>query len=162
MVTLDIFFCFSLLSSILGFSALGFSKLHRWEFRTQRTLLTSCRNGYDPSPKKRSIGEGVNENAMRRKRGRPARESDVAGPEADPSTMSPHESEAVARRMEKRRCQYCARVFSRIEHRVRHEKTTRKWLTCLSRIAMSTPLTICRHGRKTLSVPVLLKGLLEE
>ncbi|EKG19353.1 Amidohydrolase 2 [Macrophomina phaseolina MS6] len=84
-------------------------------------------NGYS-AVNKRALGEGVNDNSMRKKRGRPPKESEVPTTETASAAvpMSPVETEAAARRMEKRRCQYCQRIFSRIEHRVRHEKTTRK------------------------------------
>ncbi|KAL1624011.1 hypothetical protein SLS56_007993 [Neofusicoccum ribis] len=95
-------------------------------YRNAETLLgikAGQENDYNNLPNKRPLVEGVNENSIRRKRGRPPKDSDA--PAADAQTaMSPVETEAAARRMEKRRCQYCQRIFSRIEHRVRHEKTT--------------------------------------
>ncbi|KAB2577372.1 Decarboxylase orsB [Lasiodiplodia hormozganensis] len=97
-------------------------------YRNAEALLkirTGEDNGYSNLAHKRALGEGVNDNSLRKKRGRPPKDSDM--PPSEPGAqvpISPVESEAAARRMEKRRCQYCQRIFSRIEHRVRHEKTT--------------------------------------
>ncbi|OJD37588.1 amidohydrolase 2 [Diplodia corticola] len=94
-------------------------------YRNAEALL-KLRAGEDYSnpAQKRALGEGVNDSS-RKKRGRPPKESDVPAPEPGaPMPNSPVESEAATRRLEKRKCQYCQRIFSRIEHRVRHEKTT--------------------------------------